>query len=284
MNANSSQPKTSNVTIASWLKQSTGTLQKAKIASARLDCLLILEHILQKDRAWLLAHDDTLISPIKTRALQSLLKARVNHMPLAYLTQIAHFYGRTFFVNQSVLVPRPETEDLIEILKQSVQTGFNGTIIDCGTGSGILAVTAAKMFTRAKVHATDISYEALQVAKTNNKNSNAGVVFHKTDLLPRDIKRYNQPIIIMANLPYVPQDYPINAAAHHEPSIALYGGADGLRLYSKLFSKISLLPNKPFAVITEALQQQHQPLKLLAESYGYSLSASRGLAQGFVTS
>src|SRR5690348_16610813 len=104
------------MTVESWLKRSTGRLNRAGISSARLDSLILLEDELQRGRAWLLAHPETKISQLKLKKLEHKLARRLKHTPLAYIRGFSEFYGRQFKINRHVLEPRPETETMIDLL------------------------------------------------------------------------------------------------------------------------------------------------------------------------
>ncbi len=267
------------MTIQTFLAQRTAELAEAGIESARLDVLLLLEDCLGIDRAILLAHPERPLSPTALRVLNKKCTQRKQHVPLAYLTQRAFFCGRQLYVDHHVLVPRPESEAMISLLLE-LPLPDKVRIADVGTGSGCLAVSAALDIPDAHVYACDISPAALAVAKRNASDLSAQhVSFHQTDLLDGCPV---QPDVILANLPYVPDDYPVNQAATHEPHVALYGGADGLDAYRKLWQQITSLPGqRPQYVITEALQTQHQGLADLAGAAGYTLGQTRGLAQLF---
>lgn len=264
--------------IQSFLKQKTAELAAAGISSARLDVLVLLEHVLGIDRAHLLAHPERRLSPTALRTLNNKCTQRMNHLPLSYLTNKAFFCGRQFYIDHTVLVPRPETESMISLLL-SLPLPATPRVADIGTGSGCLAITAAlELPPGSLIDACDVSLAALNVARENAQMLDATIAFHHTNLLdgcpePQDI--------ILANLPYVPDGYPINRAASQEPRIALFSGTDGLDDYRLLWKQITALAQKPAFVITEALKGQHKPLAALAAAAGYKKSQTLGLAQLF---
>lgn len=278
--------------IDDWLKTSSSRLSKEKLATARLDCLIMLEDVTAKDRGWLLAHPETNLTLDQLKLLNVLLLKRVKHLPMAYIRGFIEFYGRQFLVSKAVLVPRPESEDIIDLLKQLVTNkkslpkhlpGHPTVIVDIGTGSGALAITAKLELPNTLVIASDISESALTIAKQNAQKHSSDIEFFVSNLLanfPAD-SLAESPLVVMANLPYVPDNFVINKAAHHEPKIALFGGVDGLDLYRALFAQMVELPHTPVFVITESLPAQHQKLSLIAESYGYQLHTSRGFVQAF---
>lgn len=190
-------------------------------------------------------------------------------------------------VNSDTLVPRPETETMIELLEQLVKSQKskvvkNFTIIDVGTGSGCLAVTAKLVFPKAEVIATDISSACLEMAEQNAIKLGAEVTFYQGDLLkPLADTGHLLNYIILANLPYVPHNYAINQAATHEPKQAIFGGPDGLDLYRRIFDQIARLSHTPSYVFTESLPFQHQNMRHLAKLHNYKLYKSCDFIQLF---
>ena len=212
-----------------FLAQATARLQAAGIDTARLDCLILLEDALGKNRATILAHPEQPIDKETLHTLELQLAQRVRHKPLAYIRGKSMFYGREFIVNQHVLVPRPETEDMINLLKKLPVK--DAQIADIGTGSGCIAITASLELPGNAVDAYDISQSALAIAERNSQQLAADIRCLTSDLLSSLVTNYN---VILANLPYVPDHYPINTAAGFEPEVALFAGPDGMDTY-KLF-------------------------------------------------
>lgn len=264
------------MTIDDWLKTRAKILHNNGIDSARLDCILMLEKVLNHDRGWLLAHLDTPLPDLESRALEIFFARRYQHQPMAYILGKSEFYGRTFIVNKHVLVPRPESESIIMLAQQAKPVD---AIIDIGTGSGILAITLALEKAADVVAGLDIDPNCLDVAQQNAQLLGARVTWQRSDLLqswltPTSVKKLG----VVANLPYVPDEHPINDAAKHEPKLALFSGVDGLDHYRKLFAQ---LPDTTEWVITEALLQQHGALAGVAKTAGYQLVTTDGLAQCF---
>jgi len=289
------------MTSVEWLKYSTQILIKSGISTARLDSIILLEDATGKDRSWLLAHPDYTLQELALFNLNSWIKRRASHEPLAYIRGKSMFYGREFLVSNHTLQPRPETETIIEMLKEVVishqssantesinqQKKLSGyrsfTIIDVGTGCGCLAITAQLELPDEIIFGTDISSECIKLAKLNAKNHSVDIKFFKGNLLESLTNSLTnfQESIIMANLPYVPSIHTINKAAMFEPEIAIFGGADGLEYYRQLFYQINLLTNKPRYVISEALPPQHNDLKIITESAGYFLQKTVDFIQLF---
>jgi release factor glutamine methyltransferase len=261
------------MTINTWLVEATSSLKKAGIETARLDALILLEDTLNRDRSWLLAHDDTEISSEYQASLNNLFEQRLKHTPLAYLRGRSEFYGRSFVISRDVLVPRPESEAMIDQLKD-IASKLNKDpsklrVLDVGTGSGALAISAALELNGAIVEALDSDDLALETAKTNVDLFTLKINVFKSDLLFSILNYYD---ILLCNLPYVPDDYNLNEAAKHEPPIALFGGKDGLDLYRRLFKQVDKLTKKPLYILTESLPMQHSALVSLASLSGYKLT------------
>ena len=268
------------MTLGSWLAQSTALLRGAEVESARLDCLIIAEGVLRKDRAWILAHYDFEIYEDALEQLDVCVSRRKKHVQVAYIIGKAHFFGREFAVCPDVLVPRPDSEAMLDLLLKIVKTEYknhNPAIVDIGTGSGCLGITAALELQEASVELRDVDDKALAQAKINAKALNANVTFAHANLL----NPAPNCDIILANLPYVPENFPINKAARHEPAIALFSGENGLDLYSQMWEQIGNLTHQPQYVITESLLHQHNYLVEMSKNAGYSLIETSGLAQCF---
>lgn len=268
-----------------WLDQSTRQLELAGVGTARLDALVLLEDVLGVDRSRLLAEPELEISAAQQAKLEKLLNKRAKHVPLAYVRGRTEFYGRDFVISPAVLEPRPESETMIELLKQLVQAGAFGTqggkslrIADVGTGSGALGITAALEVPGSQVELLEVDPKALKVAQMNVAKFTLNISVIKSDLLTRSTQHND---VLLCNLPYVPDDYQINRAASREPSLAIFGGPDGLDLYRRLFEQARNVPNQPLFILTESLPPQHAALKEIAERSGYRLLKSDDFIQVF---
>lgn len=282
------------MTISQWLTDSSRQLHLQQIDSAHLDCLVLLEATLQQSREWTLSHSEEEITPAQLIVLNKMLSQRLEHTPLAYIIGSKEFYGCNFFVNENVLIPRPESEMMIDLLKEvrrqaqddktklATNHQLPTTIVDIGTGSGCLAITAKLEIPNVSVIATDISKEALTVAKKNARIHNADIKFLQSDLLTSvpDLKSS----ILLANLPYVPSDLITSEEITKEPASALFSGKDGLDHYRKFWKQIASTKNKPTYVFTESLENQHSTLLNLATQSGYSLINNTELIQIFTYS
>lgn len=252
-------------------------LENAGIGSARLDALILLEDLLNKDRSWVLAHPEYQIPKSLLRKLDRRLERRAAHVPLAYIRGFTEFYGRQFKVNRHVLEPRPESETMIDLLL-GLDLPIRPAIADIGTGNGALGITAALEIPGSRVDLYEISSGALAVAKHNTHLHELRLHARKMNLLSRPLRPYDA---LLCNLPYVPDHWEINKAALAEPKIAIFGGKDGLDLYRKLFKQLERFTWKPKFVLTEALPPQHEALAAIAAGYGFSLYSSQDFIQVF---
>lgn len=244
----------------------------AGIATARLDCLVLLEDTTGHDKSWLLAHPEHKLQESDLIILNTKIEQRASHIPLAYIRKQSEFYGRKFFIDERVLEPRPESETLIDLLK--LLSPQPSTIIDVGTGSGAIGISAKLEIPNATVWATDIDQNCLDVAKINAEKHSANINFAEGNLLLalRDRKSKIENPTLVCNLPYVPNSFKINRAALHEPKHAIFGGPTGLELYDKLFAQISSLKTvSPIFVLTESMPPQHDQLRQIAKLAGFEL-------------
>jgi release factor glutamine methyltransferase len=268
--------------IAQWLNHTQQHLESVGITTARLDCLVLLEDILDINRAQILARPEYTLSHAQIVQLNALIARRTSHEPLAYIRHRSEFYGQTFYIDQRVLQPRTESEMIIDLLK-ILSFRSHSTIIDIGTGCGALALTAKREFPAATVIGTDIDPDCLDVASYNIKASGMELQLLESDLLTTIPIAILRGAILLCNLPYVPDGFLINTAATHEPRHAIFGGPDGLDYYRKLFDQIRSRAVKPQFVLTEALPTTHHILKTIAEEAGLLFDRAQDFVQIFRT-
>jgi release factor glutamine methyltransferase len=238
------------------LRTGISQLREKQVASHTLAAELLLLHVLGRDRAWLYAHPE---EPINTQELDkflSLIGRRANGEPTQHLTGKQEFWSLEFDVTPDVLIPRPETEHVIEVALDRLalrelragrpqKTNGEGFLIaDIGTGSGCLAIALAKELPAATIYATDISPAALVVAHRNAVRHGAEKRIHflESDLsrpLAADGAKESAFDLIVSNPPYIPKrdaDTLAREVRDHEPAIALYGGEEGYELYADLIA------------------------------------------------
>lgn len=210
---------------------------------------LLTAHVLGKNRAWVLAHPEHSLTPRQSRALNRLLRRRGAGEPLAYLTRTKEFYGRSFTVGRGVLVPRPETEHLIEAALKIIPERSTMTVADIGTGSGCIAITLAMERPNIRLIATDRSSHALHFAKVNAKRYHLlqRIRFRTGHLLTPLRNDRLIPDLIVANLPYAtPEEY---RAVRAEPKSAIVGGRDGLAVFRKFFRQLQTAGMTPTLIL-----------------------------------
>ncbi len=230
-------------TIQTSLQAARRLIQSAS-DSASLDAQVLLAEVLGVDRSYLLTFPEQLLTDEQDKHFATLVERCAAGEPLAYLLRRRAFYDRDLIVSSAVLVPRPETELLLEQALDFAREKPNLTVVDVGTGSGALAVTFAANCPQAAVYATDMSPGALAIARQNATLHQAQVTFYEGDLLQPLVERDIHLDLIMANLPYIPTDeVPTLAVSKHEPLMALDGGADGLVLVRRLLSQSRAIIN-----------------------------------------
>lgn len=235
-----------------------------KILNDFFEIEILLSHAINKSREFITAHPEFKINNAKAGLFKNFLLERKKGVPIPYLTHEKEFYGIKLHVDKRCLIPRPETELLVDLVLERVKPGDR--ILDIGTGSGAIVIALAKNFADPKIFACDISKRALETAKINIKKHKltSKIKFFKSDLIPVKLKSQYFDIIV-ANLPYVEEKIKT-----FEPKIALYGG---LFLYEKLFRQILHLKQKPKFLICELGYNQKRRFEKLLKKYFSGLKA-----------
>ncbi|MBM3188444.1 MAG: peptide chain release factor N(5)-glutamine methyltransferase [Chloroflexi bacterium] len=242
-------------TIGESLRQATGALALSGSETPRLDAELLLSAALGTERPqWVVRWGERLEAPAAQR-FEELLRRRIAHEPMAYLLGRRAFYDIELTVDARVLIPRPETELLVdEALAWAVARGSRPLrVVDVGTGSGALAIVLARRLPQARILATDLSWEALQVARTNVARYGLA---ERVSLLQGDLLApLAGPVdLILANLPYVPRERLASLprdVADYEPRLALDGGAEGLEAIRRLLTQAPALLAIPGLLLLE---------------------------------
>ncbi len=246
------------------------------------------------DRSWLIAHDDVILRPEQILMANDMVADREEGMPLAYILTEKEFYGRKFWVDENVLIPRPETEDLIELVK-TLDLPAQARFLELGTGSGCVAITLALEFPQAYVLATDVSEEALEVAERNDEAHEGRIELMRADLVDGiDLSLVNENRlnlegreqifdVLIANLPYVDRkwEWLDRKSLSFEPSLALFAKENGLGIYHKMLKQLEKRSNLARYVVLEADPCQHPSLIALAEKHGLKHLETRGFGLVF---
>jgi len=253
--------------LGDWIQQAADELTQAGVDSPRLDAQVLAAHALGQDRSWVLAHpEETVVGD----CLQGLLLRRKNREPLAYIVGEREFYGRRFFVDPDVLVPRQETEFLVERAKLWMNGVDDWSILDVGTGSGCIGITLALECPGSAVTLLDKSANALRVANKNADALGARVDFVHSDLFKWLPKRRFR--MVVSNPPYVAHrdDLPPEVR-DFEPPDALFAEADGLAMYRRLAAE-TFAATRCEVLIVEIGQGQEGEVEAVFSEYGWQMA------------
>ena len=226
------------MTIKEILKEGIETLKKEKVENPVNIARIILANTLKVNKEYLIVHDNEEIIDNVKKQYQNDLESFINGKPLQYITNHQEFMQMDFYVDENVLIPRQDTEILVEeIISISKKINKNIKILDLCTGSGCIGISLAKKIENAEVYASDISKNALQVAIKNAKNNNVKINYIESNLFENiDNIKFD---IIVSNPPYIEKNTILNLPkdVQNEPKIALDGGVDGLDFYRKIIEE-----------------------------------------------
>jgi release factor glutamine methyltransferase len=258
--------------LREWLAQAEAQLSTGPHPDhAKRDAETLLLHLISKNKAWLMAHTEDDFAGCSAIRYASLLERRRKGEPIQYITGETEFYGLPLLVTPDVLIPRPETEFLVEKILEFAATFEHPRIIDIGTGSGAIPIAFAHNLPDAQITATDISTAALSLAEENAKRNRVAICFRQGDLLaPVEGEQFD---IIVSNPPYVPEsdrDSLSIEVRDHEPALALFAGDDGLGIYRRLIPQaFAALAPGGFLALEIGFGQQPAVDSLLVEA-GFS--------------
>ena len=228
---------------------------------------ILLSNLLGLNPLELLNHLEQEVSEDLIENYEKQVEALKENKPIQYVIGKVNFYGNDFIVNEKVLIPRFETEQLVENTISYINEMFNDNvkIIDLGTGSGCIGLTLKSKLPNAEVTLLDISKEALEVAKLNASNLGLEVNFILNDMLENINNKYD---VIISNPPYIGEGEDLEELVkNNEPSIALYGGVDGLECYKKILKNIKRNLNEKYLIAFEIGKNQGEEVKLLIEEH-----------------
>ena len=259
------------MTIRDWLKTATQTLEQAVIPSASIDSTLILAHALGQDRTYLIAHPDEPLTDSILSVANGYLVRRKKYEPMAFILGYKEFFSLKLKTDQRALIPRGETECLVQAaLDWLNKQDTPQRAAEIGTGSGAISVALAHSAPQHEYYATDISLEALALAKKNAADHNVAITF-----LPGNL---GEPLshlagainLLTANLPYIPE-YRLSTLdstiTYFEPNVALAGGANGLELYHQFFPQAKELLAPGGVLLCEHDDDQGEAMRDLAHTH-----------------
>ncbi|MEI6835747.1 MAG: HemK/PrmC family methyltransferase [Candidatus Falkowbacteria bacterium] len=258
--------------LTGLLKEAVYLFKQQKFTSPELEAQLLLAHVLKQDRLFVIAHPEYLISNLEVRQFNKLVKSRLSGWSSAVLLGVKEFYGLEFKVDQNVLVPRPETEILVDIITQRAKASPRALIMDIGTGSGAIINALFKNLKNSQhlFYASDKSAKALKIARVNTQNHQAKINFLKGDLLrpylPILKNEINNEVIIAANLPYLKPSELEEPSIIREPRAALLSDADGLWHYQRLFLQIKQAKLTKLFLVCEINPDQALKIEKLAQT------------------
>ncbi|MEG6585179.1 peptide chain release factor N(5)-glutamine methyltransferase [Dendrosporobacter sp. 1207_IL3150] len=255
-------------TIGSILKWTGQYFGEKGVENPRLDAEVLLSHILHKERIQLYVHFDQPLQQHELMAFREAVKKRAARLPVAYITGHKEFMGLDFCVTPAVLIPRPDTEVLVEAALKRLKDTDQPEILDIGTGSGAIVVSVLANIITARGTAVDISEKALAIAKVNAEKNNVAerLQFYQGDIYqPVQGRIYDA---ILSNPPYIPNEDISTLApeVRQEPALALAGGQDGLDFYRRIINDASKYLKPGGFIALEVGIHQARPVASLAES------------------
>ena len=254
------------------------SLKTNNIQEPNLKSRLLMQYILNKPRQYLLIHDNEELTNKQEKAYLENIEKMIKGVPLQHITHSQEFMKMNFYVNENVLIPRPDTEILVEeVINIAIKTNAK-KILDLCTGSGAIAISLAKYIENSQITAVDISEEALRIAKLNAINNNVEdkITFVKSDLFENIVKeKYD---IIVSNPPYIKKDFmkKLDKEVQQEPYIALDGGYDGLDFYRKIISEgYQYLKFKGYLCMEIGYDQKQEVFDIIKSQEKYSNTYSK---------
>jgi len=245
------------------------------ISESRLEAEILLAHVLKKDRVYLYANYEAPVNMDERAIYKEYIKRRTKSEPIAYITGRKEFMSLDFEVSPQVLIPRPDTELLVETAIKATRDLNSVRIVDVGTGSGAIAVSLAYYIDQAEIYATDISLSALEIAHRNAGCHNVDIDFRESDLLETFLVSQAEGIpcsfdMIIANLPYVAETERETLdpqVLDFEPHLALFAGEDGLDLYRQLIPQARMLLQEGGALLFEIDPRQANLIPSIMEGF-----------------
>lgn len=242
-------------------------LNSAGIVDAKTDAWLLLTYVCKIDRTFYYVHMDEAMSPEQLAEYEAILNKRAEHVPLQYITGEQEFMGLPFHVNESVLIPRQDTETLVEEALKIIRPGMK--VLDMCTGSGCILISILKNVVDVEGFGYDISKQALNTAKENAKLNNVNATFERSDLFEEVVDEFD---VIVSNPPYIPTEVIgglMPEVAVYEPIQALDGKEDGLHFYRRIVADASRYLNENGRLLFEIGHDQGDAVSTLMTEAGY---------------
>jgi release factor glutamine methyltransferase len=262
------------MTVQEALRHAVAQLQSEPIGSPRMAAEALLMHVLDRDRAFLHAHPEYELTPSESKQFEEAVAKRASGIPLQYITGHQEFFGLDFIVTSAVLIPRPETEHLVESALGLIRESQidKPRVIDVGAGSGCIILSVANSLLNPDLHAVDISPDALAVAKENAERLRLTdrVKFHQGDLLTEFLGASDSFDFVLSNPPYVglsEADKVQREVREHEPHIAVFGGKRGLDIYERLIPQAHQVLKSGGYLLMEIGYSIEQPVHALLENW-----------------
>ena len=267
--------------IKDILIKANSILKENNIDDANLKARILLSDLLGKNKEYLMIHDDDEIEDGLNNIFFEKIERLKNHEPLQYVINKQEFMGFEFYIDKNVLIPQPDTENLVEeiillteLLRKNEKTELR--ILDMCTGSGAIAISISKLIRNCLVYASDISKEALKIAEENSSRNQANVLFFESDLFGKISELYKFDIIV-SNPPYIESNIinTLSEEVQNEPIIALDGGEDGLDFYRKIVKESKKYLNSNGYLAFEIGYNQRAEVEKILEENGYKNIYSR---------
>jgi len=264
------------MTIKEMLSKGMIMLKGNNVDSPKLKARLLLQYILKKPRQYLIVYDNEEVGKKEQWEYFVNIEKLTNGVPLQHITHHQEFMRMDFYVDENVLIPRPDTEILVEEVIKIASKMEQPKILDLCTGSGAIAISIAKNVPNAEVYAIDISQKAIEVAKKNSKDLGANVKFIKSNLFSKmDKMKFD---IIVSNPPYIKKEVIKNLSkeVRNEPELALDGGIDGLDFYRKITKQaIEFLKLGSYLCFEIGYDQKDEVIDIIKKQEHYSKTYSK---------
>lgn len=266
------------MTVAKAVNNLKEKLSSAGIDTALLDAQLIVGNAAKMSRVQILTYPDKILTENEKCKINEMSVKRINRMPMQYILGVCEFMGLNFKVNENTLIPRGDTEILVEKAIELINKNKYKSVLDIGTGSGAIAVSVAK-YTDAKVTAVDISNEAINVAKENAEQNGVNVEFINSNLFSNINEKFD---LILSNPPYIEKDVIKTLepdVKDYEPMLALDGGVYGLDFYKSITKDCCKYLNKNGSIAFEIGYNQGETVSSLLNAYNFDkISIEKDLA------